>query len=254
MSQLKNKIALITGASRGIGRSIALRLAKEGAMVIVHYGQNRKKAEEVVEQIQQDGGIAFAIQSDLNSVKGIDLLYQKLDQILEQHTTSVHFDILVNNAGVGSSANIDNITEASYDQVMDINVKAPIFIIQQGLSRLRDGGRIINMASSVTRIAFPDLLGYSVSKGAINTLTYVLAQQLGNRQITVNAISPGIINTDMNTETLQDPNGQQFAAGLSTFGRWGEPEDVADIAAFLASADSRWVTGQIIDASGGSHL
>jgi len=161
---------------------------------------------------------------------------------------------LVNNAGIGQSTTIENITEDAFDEVFDIHVKTPIFLIQQALPRLRDGGRIINMSSAVTRMAFPNLLGYSVSKGALNTLNFVLAQQLGSRGITVNAIMPGIIETDMNTETLADPNGRTFAAGLSTFKRWGQPEDVADIAAFLASPDSRWVTGQLVDASGGSHL
>ncbi|MFC5648682.1 SDR family oxidoreductase [Paenibacillus solisilvae] len=184
MSRLNGKIALVTGASRGIGRGIASRLAREGAVVAVHYGNNHQAAEETVREIQQNGGSAFAI----------------------------------------------------------------------ALPRLNDGSRIINMSSSVTRIALPNLLGYSVSKGALNTLTYVLAQQLGSRNITVNAILPGIIDTDMNTGTLQDPDGRKFAAGLSTFNRWGQPEDVADIASFLASSDSRWVTGQLIDASGGSHL
>ncbi len=133
-------------------------------------------------------------------------------------------------------------------------MKAPLFIIQQALPRLKDEGRIINISSAVTRIALPNVFGYSISKGAINTLTYVLAQHLGTRKITVNAILPGIIDTEMNTSTLQDPDGRLFAAGLSTFNRWGQPEDVADIATFLASSDSRWVTGQLIDASGGSHL
>jgi NAD(P)-dependent dehydrogenase (short-subunit alcohol dehydrogenase family) len=135
-----------------------------------------------------------------------------------------------------------------------LHVKAPLFVIQKALSRLNDGGRIINISSTVTRIALPNLLGYSISKGAVNTLTYVLAQQLGSRKITVNAISPGFVETDMNEAVLSDPNGRQFTASQSEMGRWAETADIAHVAAFLAGPDSRWVTGQVIDASGGTRL
>lgn len=254
MSKLQGKIALVTGASRGIGRGIALRLAQEGALVAVHYGSKQKEAEAVVHEIQQRGGAAFAIGADLRTGNGIRHLYAGLDEALQRHTGDNRFDILVNNAGIGQILTLEETTEESFDEVMDINVKAPLFVIQHALPRLQDGGRIINLSSFVTRAASPSVFAYSISKGAINTLTLVLAKQLGSRFITVNAILPGIINTDMNAGTLQNPEGQKYAAGLSTFNRWGEPDDVADIAAFLASADSRWVTGQLIDASGGSQL
>lgn len=254
MSKLKGKIALVTGASRGIGRGIALRLAKDGALVAVHYAKRQNEAEEVVHKIQQSGGSAFILGADLKALKGIRNLYATLDEALRERTGDNRFDILVNNAGIGQIVTIEETTEESFDEVMNINVKAPLFVIQQALPRLKEGGRIINISSFVTRVASPSVFAYSMSKGAIDTLTHVLAQQLGSRNITVNAIQPGIINTEMNAGTLQDPNGKKFAAGLSTFNRWGEPEDVADIAAFLASSDSRWVTGQLIDASGGSHL
>ncbi|MCE5168830.1 SDR family oxidoreductase [Paenibacillus profundus] len=254
MSKLKGKIALVTGASRGIGRGIALRLAQDGAFVAVHYGKRQNEAEEVVHKIQQSGGSAFTIGADLNALNGIRDLYATLDEALRKRTGDNRFDILVNNAGIGQILTVEEATEESFDEVMDINVKAPFFVTQQALPRLKDEGRIINISSFVTRVASPTVFTYSISKGAVNTLTHVLAKQLGSRNITVNAILPGIINTEMNAGTLQDPNGQKYAAGLSTFNRWGEPEDVADIAAFLASSDSRWVTGQLIDASGGSHL
>ncbi|NBD27939.1 SDR family oxidoreductase [Paenibacillus glycinis] len=254
MGKLKKKIALVTGASRGIGRGIALALAREGAMVAVHYGTRRQEAEEVVRAIESGGGEAFAIGADLAASGGITELYAALDDALQRLTGAKQLDILVNNAGIGQYATIRETTEESFDDVMGIYVKAPVFVIQQALPRLRDGGRIINISSAATRIAFPNLFGYSISKGAINTLTFVLAQELGARGITVNAILPGLINTDMNADTLSDPEGRRFASGLSAFGRWGEPEDVADIALFLASEASRWITGQLIDASGGSRL
>lgn len=254
MGKLDQKIALVTGSSRGIGRGIALALAREGALVAVHYGTRRQEAEEVVRAIEISGGEAFAIGADLAASGGITELYAALDDELQRATGAKQLDILVNNAGIGQYATIHETTEESFDDVMGIHVKAPAFVIQQALPRLRDGGRIINISSAVTRIAFPNLFGYSISKGAINTLTFVLAQQLGGRGITVNAILPGLINTDMNAGTLSDPEGRTFASGLSAFGRWGEPEDVADIALFLASEESRWITGQLIDASGGSRL
>ncbi|MGG4448285.1 SDR family oxidoreductase [Brevibacillus sp. HB1.1] len=255
MRNLKGKIALVTGASRGIGRSIALRLAQDGALVVVHYGRRQEEAEAVVQEIERTGGQAFAIGTDLRTLDGIRDFYATLDEELQKRTGDYRFDILVNNAGIGQILTLEEATEESFDEVMNINVKAPFFMIQQALPRLREEGRIINLSSFVTRAASPSVFTYSISKGAVNTLTLALAKQLGSRHITVNAILPGIINTEMNAGTLQNnPDGQKYAAGLSTFNRWGEPDDVADIAAFLASSDSRWVTGQLIDASGGSHL
>lgn len=254
MSKLKGKIAVVTGASRGIGRAIARRLAQDGALVAVHYGTRRKDAEEVVQEIERNGGSAFSIGTDLRVHAGIGDFYTQLDEELLKRTGETRFDIFVNNAGIGQIASFEETTEESFDEVMNMNVKAPFFMIQQALPRIKEEGRIINLSSFVTRAASPSVFAYSMSKSTINTLTLMLAKQLGSRQITVNAILPGIINTDMNADTLQSPDGQKYAASLSTFNRWGEPQDVADIAAFLASSDSRWITGQLIDASGGSHL
>ncbi len=254
MGKLAGKIALVTGSSRGIGRSIALRLAQEGAFVVVHYGKRRNEAEAVVHQIEQSGGNALAIGADLSTLDGIQDLFTTLDATIREYTGGGGFDILVNNAGIGQIISLEETTEESFDEVMKINIKAPLFVTQQALPRLKDGGRIINISSFVTRVASPSVFTYSMSKGAIDTFTRILAKQLGSRNITVNAIQPGIINTEMNAETLKNLDGQKYAAGLSIFNRWGEPEDVADIVAFLASSDSRWVTGQLLDASGGSHL
>ncbi|MBY7121130.1 SDR family oxidoreductase [Bacillus sp. FSL M8-0063] len=254
MNKLKGKVALVTGASRGIGRSIALHLAQAGALVVVHYSKRKEEAESIVDKIKQDGGAAFAISADLSTFNGINNLYLMMDQSLQKHIGNTTFDILVNNAGIGQILTLEESTEESFDEVMNINVKAPFFIIQKALPRLKDGGRIINISSFVTRVATPSVFAYSISKGAINTLTHTLAQQLGARGITVNAILPGIINTEMNAETLRNKDGQKYAVGLSTFNRWGEPNDIADIVGFLSSSDSRWITGELIDASGGSCL
>ncbi|MFB8327606.1 SDR family NAD(P)-dependent oxidoreductase [Bacillus wiedmannii] len=234
MNKLKGKVALVTGASRGIGRSIALHLAQAGALVVVHYSKRKEEAESIVDKIKQDGGAAFAISADLSTFNGINNLYLMMDQSLQKHIGNTTFDILVNNAGIGQILTLEESTEESFDEVMNINVKAPFFIIQKALPRLKDGGRIINISSFVTRVATPSVFAHSISKGAINTLTHTLAQQLGARGITVNAILPGIINTEMNAETLRNKDGQKYAAGLSTFNRWGEPNDIADIVGFLS--------------------
>lgn len=254
MKRLHGKIALVTGASRGIGRSIALRLAKEGALVVAHYGSNQEGAESVVREIESHEGSAFAIGTKFDSYESVVTFYQTLDHLLKQRTGSSRFDILVNNAGTSLSAPIEETTEESFDEVMKINVKAPFFLIQQALPRLRDEGRIINISSAVTRISLPAIPAYSMSKAAIDSLTLALSTQVATRNITINAIQPGFVATDMNAGMLNDPDSYKFGASFSAFGRWGQPDDIADIAAFLASPDSRWVTGQSIDASGGSHL
>ncbi|MGG3504631.1 SDR family oxidoreductase [Paenibacillus lautus] len=254
MNTLTGKVALVTGSSRGIGRAIAIRLAKEGALVAVHYGKNHEAAEEVVSEITEAGGKAFLVGADLTSMDGISALYGSLDETLKARTGETYFDILVNNAGIGLVETIEETTEESFDEVIRMNVKSPFFMIQQALPRLRDDGRIINLSSAVTRISLPNIPAYTMTKGAINSLTLSLSSQLGSRGITINAILPGFVATDMNAAMLQDPASFQFGAGYSIFGRWGEPGDIADIAAFLASPDSGWITGQCIDASGGSHL
>jgi 3-oxoacyl-[acyl-carrier protein] reductase len=249
------KIALVTGASRGIGRSIALRLAVDGIKIAVHYNNNLAAATEVVKLIEEQGGIAFTIQGDVSTITGIDSLYQNLDKKLDNNFGTNEFDILVNNAGTVGFATIENTDEEMFDNIFDINFKAPFFIIQKALQRLRNGGRIINISSNVTHVAFPLYAAYAPSKGALNTLTLLLAKQLGERNITVNAIEPGLTITDM-TKPLMNNNVEikQSVINMTALGRLGQPEDIADVAAFLASDNARWLTGQIIDAGGGFHL
>lgn len=253
MKRLEGKIALVTGASRGIGRGIAQRLAEEGAVVAVHYGQNHTAAEEVVHRIASRGGQAFAIGAKLESVEGVHQLIASLQEELAVRSDG-KLDILVNNAGIGTSQTLEETTEESFDEIFAVNVKAPFFLVQKALPFLRDGGRIINISSGVTRIAYPHIMAYNLTKGALNTFTLHLAQLLGPRQITVNAVLPGIVDTDVNASWLHTPEGQKHASEMSALGRVGQPKDIADVALFLASEDSRWVTGQMIDATGGSHL
>lgn len=254
MKCLEGRIAIVTGASRGIGRAIALRLAAEGALVAVHYGARQDAADETVASIEAVGGAAFAVGAELNSLDGVDRLLKILDEELTRRTGGNQFDILVNNAGIGTSSSFEETSEGEFERLFAVNVKAPFFLVQQSLGRLRDGGRIINISSGVTRIAFPHIMAYNLTKGALNTFTLHLAKLLGPRGITVNAVMPGIVDTDVNAPWLHAPDGRKFAKEMSALGRVGEPSDIADVVAFTASPDGRWVTGQMLDATGGSHL
>lgn len=249
MSTLTGKTALVTGGSRGIGRAIAERLGTEGARVAVHYGNDKDAAEDTVSAIENAGGDAFALRAEL----GIEGDAEDPWAAFDEHTGNAGLDILVNNAGTIVSAGIENTTAADFDRIFAINVKAPFFVIQQALPRLRDGGRIINLSSNVARGVFPDVLAYAMTKSAIETLTRSVALDLGPRGITVNAVAPGITDTAMNS-WLAVPEARAFAAAQSPLGRVGQPTDIADAVAFLVSSNADWITGHILEAGGGIHL
>ncbi len=252
MSRLTGRTALVTGGSRGIGRGIAERLAREGALVAVH-GRDAETAGRAAEEIERAGGRAFAVAAELGVPGDAEALWAAFDAGLARYDGGHGLDVLVNNAGIGLSGRIHEVDEAGYDRVFAVNAKAPFFVVQHGLARLRDGGRIVNVSSGVTRVAFPGAVAYAMTKGALNTLTLTLAQELGPRGITVNAVLPGIVATDVNP-WLEDPGARARASAYSVFDRVAEAADVADVVAFLASDDARWVTGQNLDASGGSNL
>ncbi|MEU0087035.1 SDR family oxidoreductase [Streptomyces sp. NPDC006274] len=248
------RTALVTGASRGIGRGIAERLAADGFLLAVHYGSNEVAAKETVEAIAAQGGRAFAVRADLAAPDGVAELYEAFRAGLAEQGVEPGIDVLVNNAGIGPRARIDEATEAAFDELFAVNVKAPFFLVQQALGLLRDGGRVVNVSSGVTRIANPEAIVYAMTKGALDTFTLALAKELGGRGITVNTVAPGYVETDMNAETRSTPEGRARMESFSVFGRLGQPADIADVVGFLASEDSRWVTGQYIDATGGSRL
>jgi 3-oxoacyl-[acyl-carrier protein] reductase len=250
MGNLTGKTALVTGASRGIGRAIARRLAAEGAWVAVHYGTNEAAAKETVSAIQQTGGEAFALRARLGVDDDVDTLAAGLTKALAGRP----LDVLVNNAAiVDYTATIEQATRDSYDRLFAINVRAPLFITQRVLPLMPDGGRIINVSSGVTWFAIPEIV-YSMTKGALNVFTRSLANTQGARGITVNTVSPGITETDMNGWLQEDPESQVRVAGMTALGRHGQPADIADAVAFFASPDARWVTGQTLEVNGGLWL
>lgn len=254
MGDLKGKTALVTGSSRGIGRAIAQRLAQDGALVAVHYGSNDTAAKATAESITGAGGRAFTIGAELGIPGDVEALFAAFDTELAVSGAEPGLDILVNNAALNFPAHIDEVTPEEFDRTIAVNTKAPLFIVQHGLRRMRDGGRIINVSSAVTSTALPSQIAYSVSKGGMDTLTLALAKELGARGITVNTIAPGWVETDVTAAQRTTPEGRAALAAYSVFNRIGRPTDIADVAAFLASDDSRWITGQRFDVTGGSML
>ncbi|MEU5824423.1 SDR family oxidoreductase [Streptomyces sp. NPDC047803] len=252
---LEGKVALVTGGSRGIGRGIAERLARDGAVVAVAYARDSGAAEEVVEVIRKNGGTAFALRAELGAHGDAAALWEAFDERITAYAPGGGVDIIVNNAGAGLYSELSSLTEEAFDAVFAVNVRAPFFIVRHGLGRLRDGGRVINISSGAARIAMPGIIAYSATKGALDNFTLTLAKELGPRGITVNSVAPGIIDTDINADWLRgNAEAEARSASLAALGRVGRPGDVADVAAFLASDDSRWVTGTVIDATGGSGI
>ncbi|MBO9198357.1 SDR family oxidoreductase [Rhizobium sp. 16-449-1b] len=254
--RLADKIALITGSSRGIGRAAALAFAREGAALIgVHYTANKDAANATVRDIEALGTKAVAVRADLRHGKdAAESLWAQFSEAVRSESGSAVLDILVNNAGIAPALPLKQTSEAAFDEVMAINYKAPFFLIQAVADHIRGNGRIINVSTGFTRIAAPTHPAYAASKGALETLTLALAPEFAARGITVNAVLPGVTETDMNAEWLASPEARAGAEALSVFSRVGRVEDVADVIAFLASNDARWTTGQMIDATGGARI
>jgi NAD(P)-dependent dehydrogenase (short-subunit alcohol dehydrogenase family) len=251
--QHEGRTALVTGGSRGIGRAISRRLAAEGALVAVHYGHDHDAAERTVKEIIADGGRAFAVHAELGVPGDADALWAEFDRQLAAQDAEPGLDVLVNNAGITLPRSIANVTEQDYERVFAINTRAPFFIVQRGLERIRDGGAIVNVSSVTTRFAYPAIIAYTMSKGALDTFTLALAKELGPRGITVNAVAPGFTETEINP-TLRNPEIRRNYSAESVFDRLGQPEDIAAVVSFAAGSDAGWTTGQWIDASGGVRI
>lgn len=244
MPPLTGKVAIITGASRGIGKAIALKLSNNGASVVVNYAGNTAKAEEVVAEITQQGGQAIAIQADISQVAEIERLF---DQAIAKFGK---VDILVNNAGSIVYKPITEITEADFDKIFAVNVKGTFFACQQAAQKLTEGGRIINFSSSTTALMLPTYSAYVATKGAVEQITRVLAKELGTKQITVNAVSPGPTDTELFRDGKSDEQINRLAQ-MAALGKLGDVQEIADVVAFLASDEARWITGQNIRVNGG---
>ena len=252
--KLEGKVAVVTGASRGIGRAIAEKLGSDGALVCVNYRGNAKAASAAVGAIEAAGGEAFALQADVGSIEELGRFFEALDAELTARRRGREFDILVNNAGIAVHAPTATAAEEDFDKLFRTNVKGPFFTTQHAIPRLRDGGRVINLSSALSRQTRPEYTAYSMTKAAINLFTVALAAELGPRGITVNTLSPGLTSTDMNAEYRARPGFEESVSSMTALGRIGAVEDIARVAAMIASPDSAWVTGQYIEASGGIGL
>ena len=248
MTTLINKTALVTGASRGMGRATALALGAAGARVIVHYGRNAGEAEAVVDQIRAKGGQADAVAADLAAPDGAHVLAAEVRNLV-----GGKLDILVSNAGISNATTIETLSVKEFDSLFAVNVRAPYFLVQQLLPIMGEGGTIVFVSSLGARAAVGTLAAYASTKGAINTLVKYLASALGSRGIRVNAVAPGVIDTDMSSFTKTEA-GRSTVLGMQSLKRIGQPDDIASVIEFLASDAARWITGDIIAVDGGSKL
>ena len=248
MSKLSGKTALVTGASRGIGRASALALAAAGAQVLVHFGTGAKEADAVVGEIRKGGGRAETISADLAAPNGAHQLAEKVRGIVGER-----LDILVANAGMGKSATIEETTVEDFDRLFAINVRAPFFLVQQLLPILREGSSILLVGSLAARAVVGAIPAYAATKGAVETLVKHFASLFGERGIRVNAIAPGVVATDMSSFTKTDA-GRDYALSIQALKRLAQPDDIGGVVAFLASEEARWITGATIHVDGGSKL
>lgn len=250
-----NKIALVTGGSRGLGKNMAIALAKKGIDVILTYNNNLAEAEKVVTEIQALGQNAVAFQLDAGNIKSFDQFIQEVTTHLKAQTGNTKFDFLINNAGTALYAPFAETTEEQFDTALNIHYKGVYFLTQKALPFINDGGRIINISSGLARFSFPGSSAYGSMKAAVESLTRYLAKELGPRRIGANVVAPGAIETDFGggrTRDNKEINAQ--LAGLTALGRVGLPDDIGGIVAFLCTEDARWINGQRIEAAGGFYL
>jgi NAD(P)-dependent dehydrogenase (short-subunit alcohol dehydrogenase family) len=248
MITLSGKTALVTGASRGIGRSSALALAKAGAQVLVHYGQRKLEAQLVVEEIRGAGGRAETVTADLAAPDGPSKLAQQVRAIV-----GARLDILVANAGISKAATIEDTTIEDFDRLFAVNVRAPFFLVQHLLPIMCQGSSVTLLSSLAAHASVGTLPAYAATKGAVDTLVRHFAAALGPRGIRVNAVAPGVVQTDMSNFTKTDA-GRDFTLGMQALKRLAEPDDIGGVVAFLASDEARWITGDILHVDGGSKL
>jgi NAD(P)-dependent dehydrogenase (short-subunit alcohol dehydrogenase family) len=249
------KITLVTGGSRGLGRSMSLHLAEKGHDVILTYRANAAEAEESVAEIRKMGRKAVALPLDVSDSKSFDNFRDKVAATLKETWQRNDFDSLVNNAGIGIYATVAETTEEQFDRLMNIHLKGTFFLTQKLLPLIKDGGRILNVSSGLARFSMPGFAAYAAMKGGVEVLTRYLALELGPRKITVNVIAPGAIETDFGGGMVRDnPEINQMIAGETAMGRVGLPDDIGGAVAALLSEDCRWINGQRIEVSGGIHL
>lgn len=252
---MSNKIALVTGGSRGLGKDMALSLAKKGIDVVFTYHSNKEEADKVAAEIESLGQKAYVFQLDAGEIKSFDDFFKQVTERLKTETGSANFDFLINNAGTALYAPFAETTEEQFDAALNIHYKGVFFLTQKALPFINDGGRIINISSGLARFSFPGSSAYASMKGAVEVLTRYLAKELGSRGIAANVVAPGAIETDFGGGRVRDDKDTNAQiAGLTSLGRVGLPDDIGGVVAFLCSEEAKWINGQRIEVSGGIFL
>jgi NAD(P)-dependent dehydrogenase (short-subunit alcohol dehydrogenase family) len=252
---MNNKIALVTGGSRGLGKDMALSLAEKGIDIALTYHSNKEEADKVASEIESLGQKAYFFQLDAGDVKSFDDFLKQVTERLKTETGSANFDFLINNAGTALYAPFAETTEEQFDQALNIHYKGVFFLTQKALPFLNDGGRIINISSGLARFSFPGSSAYGSMKGAVEVLTRYLAKELGSRGIAANVVAPGAIETDFGGGRVRDDKDTNAQiASLTSLGRVGLPDDIGGVVAFLCSEEAKWINGQRIEVSGGIFL
>lgn len=255
MTKTTGKVALVTGGSRGLGKDMCLQLAKKGWYIILTYHNNAEEAAMVVEEIRAMGQKAKSIQLDVSNVGSFDTFVQSVKSSLKEDFETECILALVNNAGIGAYASIEATTEAVFDSMVNIHLKAPYFITQKLLPLMSDGGSIVNISSGLTRFSYPNYAPYAIMKAAVESLTRYQAQEFGRRKIRVNTIAPGAIATDFGGGAVRDNKDlNAMIANTTALGRVGLPDDIGGVVAFLCSEDAKWVNAQRIEVAGGVHI
>ncbi|WP_338876221.1 SDR family oxidoreductase [Spirosoma sp. SC4-14] len=251
----ENKIAVVTGGSRGLGKNMALRLAASGIDVILTYRSKQEEAEAVVREIEQTGRKAAALQLDTSLVSTFDAFLETVSSLLNEKWGRSTIDFLVNNAGIDAASPFAQTTEEDFDNLFNIHLKGVYFLTQKALPLLADNGGIVNVSTGLTRFTTPGYAAYATMKGAIEVFTKYLAKELGARGIRANLVAPGIIETDFTKAAREaHPGLEAYISSQTALGRFGQPDDIGGVVAFLCSPDARWVNAQRIEASGGMFL
>lgn len=248
-------IALITGGSRGLGKSMSLHVAAKGNDIILTYNSKKAEAEAVVNQIEKMGRKAIALQLDVSNSQSFDNFAKSVKDALQKKWARNDFDFLVNNAGIGINSPFATMSEEQFDQLMKIHLKGPFFLTQKLLPLIKDGGRIVNISTGLARFTFPGYSAYASMKGGIEVLTRYMAKELGPRHITVNTVAPGAIETDFGGGVIRDNKDlNNLIASQTALGRVGLPDDIGSVVATLLTDDTRWINGQRIEVTGGMLL
>lgn len=255
MADTSTKIAVVTGGSRGLGKSMALHIASKGNDVVLTYNSKKADAEEVVQQIEKTGRKAAALALDVSNSHSFAGFANNLKEVLRAAWKRTDFDFLINNAGIGIHAPFAQTSEEQFDKLMNIHLKAPFFLTQRLLPLIKDGGRIVNISSGLARFSFPGYSAYATMKGGVEVLTRYMAKELGARKINVNVVAPGAIETDFGGGVVRDNKElNKGIASQTALGRVGLPDDIGAVVASLLSDDNFWINGQRIEASGGMML